>query len=88
MSWRGLSSLVGGICSGRGVVSVLDIRGNSDVTGGDVMCGERDLRESGLRCLLKWHTASSSSSVIDPSTSLWDSGSSHGEGEGVQTAAR
>jgi hypothetical protein len=76
---------------------VLDIRGNSDLTGGDVMSGERDLRESGLRCLLKWHTASasssslatatprapsSSSSALDPCASLWDSGSGRGEDDG------
>jgi hypothetical protein len=72
---------------------VLDVRGNSDVTGGDVMCGERDLRESGLRCHLKWHTASYSSTFLNPvstsGASLLDSDNGHeGRGGGVQTAVR
>ena len=73
----GLCALIEALKDGKGVLSVVDVTGNNDISDQEVMQAERELREKGVTCLLKYTSAgrhynsSSSSSSSLSMTSLY-----------------
>ena len=73
----GLFALIEALKEGKGVLSAVDVTGNNDISDQEVMQAERELREKGVTCLLKYTSAgrhynsSSSSSSSLSMTSLY-----------------
>ena len=69
----GLFALIEALKEGKGVLSAVDVTGNNDISDQEVMQAERELREKGVTCLLKYTSAGrhyNSSSFSSTSSSL------------------